>query len=90
MEINIRNRLLRSQVDFEFSLDRKPDFDFVGSECFKWSLNGDEELSFPLQAVLYSSGIYDLQCAKISVFQENGTKTQYMFPLQWIVKVNTE
>ena len=90
MEITIRNRLLQSEVDFEFSFDRQTDFDFIGAERMKRSLNGNKELTFPLQVILYSSGMYDLQCVKITVFQENGTKTQYMFPLQWIVKVNTE
>ena len=88
MEISSRNRLVKSKVDFEFSLAHKPDFDFVGSEHFRWKLEGGEELVFPLEAVLFSGGIYDLQCVKISVCNEDGSKMPYVFPLQWIVKVN--
>jgi len=88
MEISVRNRLVKSKVDFEFSLSHEPDFDFVGPQQFQWKLEGDEELIFPLEAVLFSNGIYDLQCVKITVCNEDGSKVPYVFPLQWIVKVN--
>jgi len=88
MKIIVRNRLVKSKVDFIFSLSQKQDFDFVGSERFSSSLAGGEELVFPLQAVLFNSGIYDLQCVKITVRNEDGSETPYMFPLQWNVKVN--
>lgn len=88
MEISIRNRLVKSNVEFEFSLCNQPDFDFIGSSQFQRKLEGGEELVFPLEAVIFSGGIYDLQCVKITVCNEDGSKMPYVFPLQWIVKVN--
>lgn len=88
MEISVRNRLVKSKVNFEFSLSHEPDFDFIGPQQFQWTLEGDEELVFPLEAVLFGDGIYDLQCVKITVCNEDGSKVPYVFPLQWIVKVN--
>lgn len=88
MEISIRNRLVKSNVEFEFSLCTKQDFDFIGSSQFKWKLEGGEVLSFPLKAVIFSDGIYDLQCVKITVYNQDGMEMPYIFPLQWIVKVN--
>jgi hypothetical protein len=90
MRISIRNRLVKSKVDFEFSLASQPDLDYIGSEQFKWKLEGGEELVFPLEAVLFNDGIYDLQRVKITVCNEDGTKMPYIFPLQWIVKVNAK
>jgi len=89
MEISIRNRLVQSKVDFEFSLQSRPDFDFIGPECFRKTLDGGEEIVFPLEAVIFQSGMYNLQCVKLTVHNNDGSKTPYVFPLQWIVQVNT-
>ena len=89
MEVSIRNRLVKSKVNFEFELCQQPDFHFVGTEQFQWNLEGGEELVFPLEAILFSDGVYDLQCVKITLLQD-GSRIPYVFPLQWIVKVNTK
>ena len=38
LEITLRNRLVETDVDFEFAIDHQPEFDFVGTTSFKWSL----------------------------------------------------
>lgn len=88
MEITIRNRVVQSKVDFTFSVNEQPDFEFMGTECFRWNLDGNGEMTFPLRAVIFSSGVYDLQCVKITVHQSDGKDTSYVFPLQWIIKVD--
>lgn len=89
MRISIRNRLVQSKVDFEFSLQTRTDLDFVGPECFRKILNGGEEIAFPMDAVIFQSGMFNLQCVKLTVHNNDGSKTPYVFPLQWIVHVNT-
>jgi len=90
MEITIRNRLVQSNVDFAFSVSQQQDFHFIGAECFRWNLEGGGEISFPMKVAIFSSGIYDLQCVKIIFYQPDGTETPYVFPLQWIVKVDSK
>lgn len=90
MEISIRNRLVKTGVEFEFSLGTRREFDFVGTTAFKWKLGGDQELTFPLEAVVFSGGVVDLQCVKITVIQADGSKMPYVFPLQWIVNVTSK
>lgn len=88
MELSIRNRLVHSKVDFEFSLEDREEMDFMGPECFRKTLNGGDEIEFPLKAILFRSGLYNLQCVKLTVHNIDGSKTPYVFPLQWIVQVN--
>ncbi len=88
MEISIRNRLVKSNVEFNFSLCEKPDFNFIGSAQFHWNLKGGEKITFPLEAVIFAGGVYDLQCVKVTVYNDDGSEMPYVFPLQWIVKVN--
>merc|ERR1712045_857246 len=90
MEITIRNRLVESNVDFAFTVSQQADFNFVGAECFRWNLEGGGEITFPLKAVIFSSGIYDLQCVKITFYHSDGMETPYVFPLQWIVKADSK
>ena len=88
MEISIRNRLVQTVIDFEFSLEPRNEFDFVGPTQFKWKLRGDQEVTFPINAIIFNDGVIDLQCVKLTVLQEDGTKMPYVFPLQWIVNVS--
>ena len=88
MEISIRNRLVQTGVDFEFALDPRQEFDFVGSTQFKWNLCGDQEISFPIEAIIFNGGVVDLQCVKITVIQKDGSRMPYVFPLQWIINVS--
>ncbi len=89
MEISIRNRLVQSKVDFQFTLENQQEFDFIGTECFRKTLDGGEEISFPLEAIIFQSGMYNLQCVKVTIFNSDGTQTPYVFPLQWMVQVNS-
>jgi hypothetical protein len=79
-----------SNVEFQFSLRSKSDVSFIGSSQFSRKLNGGEEISFPLQALLFSDGVYNLQYMQITVINEDGSKTPYVFPMQWIVHVNAK
>jgi hypothetical protein len=88
MEISIRNRLFHSNVNFEFSLKNNPEIDFIGPERFEHVLKAGDEVVFPLKAVLFESGMHNLQCVKLTVNNSDGSKTPYSFPLQWIVQVN--
>mmetsp|Transcript_18906 Transcript_18906/g.28738 ORF Transcript_18906/g.28738 Transcript_18906/m.28738 type:complete len:1849 (-) Transcript_18906:41-5587(-) len=89
MQISICNRFVESKVDFEFSLDSREDFEFTGTDCFRKSLNGGEGITFPLEAIIFKSGMYDLQCVKVIIFSSDGTETPYIFPLQWMVHINS-
>jgi len=86
MEISLRNRLVRTAVDFQFSLQARRDITFIGPETFRKCINGGEEVVFPMEAILFESGMYNLQCVKLTVHDDSNTP--YVFPLQWIVKVN--
>lgn len=87
LEISIRNRLVKTDVEFEFSLNPpQEEFDFIGSTKLKQKLGGGQELVVPIEAVIFIDGVIDLQCVKITVFQEEGSMP-YVFPLQWIVNV---
>jgi len=88
MVIIIYNRLMQSQVSFEFSLLNRPEVEFLGSVSFTCILNPGEDIEIPIQAMLFSSGVYDLQCVQLAVIRSDGTKVPYVFPLQWIVTIN--
>lgn len=86
VEITLRNRLVERDVDFEFAIDNQPDFDFVGSTFFKWSLRGGEEISVPLKARFYAGGIFNLQSVRLTVLKSE-VSVPYLFPLQWTILV---
>ena len=85
MEITIRNRLIETDVDFEFALDHA-DIEFIGTTCFNWSLEGGGEISVPLKARIYSGGVYNLQSIRLTVLKA-GNAVPYLFPLQWMMSV---
>jgi len=87
-EITLRNRLVDAGVFFEFSVQRPKGFDFIGTESFQWALEGGEELTVPIQAVVPKGGVYNLQCVRLTVTKTD-KKVPYLFPLQWIVRVNS-
>ena len=80
--ITIRNRLIETDVEFEFTVTDQPGLDYVGTTSFSWSLSGGNEISVPLTARMYSGGVYNLQSVRLTVLKE-GTHTAYLFPLQW-------
>lgn len=86
IEVTVSNRLVETEVDFEFGLDRQPNFEFIGAESFKWTLGGGEELVVPLTVEISSSGVYNLQSLRLMVKRED-VEIPYYFPWQWIVKI---
>ncbi len=80
--IIIRNRLLETDVQFEFDIDQQPGIDFSGTTCFNWSLKGGGEISVPLKVLIYSGGVYNLQSVRLTVLK-TGVSVPYLFPLQW-------
>ena len=85
-EVTVRNRLVEASVEFEFALERQKTFEFMGGECFEWEMEGGEELTVPLQAVISIPGVYNLQAVRLTVTKE-GKKVPYLFPLQWLISV---
>ena len=86
LEITLRNRLVETDVDFEFALDHQPEFDFVGTTSFKWSLRGGEEITVPMKARFYAGGVYNLQSVRLTVLKSEAP-VPYLFPLQWTILV---
>mmetsp|Transcript_27462 Transcript_27462/g.55151 ORF Transcript_27462/g.55151 Transcript_27462/m.55151 type:complete len:1702 (+) Transcript_27462:4357-9462(+) len=86
LEITLRNRLVETDVDFEFALDHQPEFDFVGTTSFKWSLRGGEEITVPMKARFYAGGVYNLQSVRLTVLKSEAP-LPYLFPLQWTILV---
>ena len=85
IEVTVSNRLVESDVDFEFGLDPQPNFEFIGAESFKWTLGGGEELVVPLIVEISSSGVYNLQSLRLTVKRED-VEIPYYFPWQWIIR----
>lgn len=86
LEVIVRNRLVEADVRFEFSLDEHPTFDFIGMSSFSWKLSGGEEINVPLKARIYSGGVYNLQCVRLTVLKGESS-IPYLFPLQWTITV---
>lgn len=86
LEVIVRNRLVETDVRFEFSLDEHPTFDFIGMSSFSWELSGGEEINVPLKARIYSGGVYNLQCVRLTVLKGESSMP-YLFPLQWTITV---
>lgn len=87
LEIVIRNRLIESGVVFEFAVDDQAEVSFAGFCCFSETLLGGDELSVPLQAHIFSAGVYNLQSVRLTVLS-GGASVPYLFPLQWIIMVH--
>jgi len=68
-------------------LERRPEFNIIGAESFKWKLEGGEDLTVPVQVEILSSGVYNLQTVRLVVLSKDST-IPYVFPLQWILRVN--
>ena len=81
--ITIRNRLIETNVEFEFTVADQPGLDYVGTTSFSSSLSGGNEISIPLKARMYFGGVYNLQSVRLTVLKEGTEGTAYLFPLQW-------
>jgi len=88
-EVTIFNRLSQMPIQFKFSLNKTSGLEFVGFECFRSILKFDEELMIPLQAVIFTSGVYNLQAVMLTIYNDDGTEVPYSFPMQWAVLVNS-
>lgn len=84
MIVTIRNRLSDSDVEFEFSIDPRPDFDFIGATSFHWLLSGGEEISVPMKVRFYCAGVYNVQSVRLAIPQAGGA---FLFPFEWDVVV---
>ncbi len=89
VEVTLRNRLVETTVDFELDLNHQPEFDFIGTTSFKWSLRGGEEIVVPLKARFYAGGVYNLQSVRLTVLKSNAP-VPYLFPLQWTIFVEED
>ena len=85
-EITLRNNLVETPVAFEFSVKRPKMFEVVGSEVFPWTMNGGDEVTIPLQAVIPMPGVYNLQQTHLTV-TEAGNALQHPCDLQWLVMI---
>jgi len=86
--ITVRNRLVQSSVDFELLLLKQPNIEFIGCDSFRWSLGGGEEVESHMKAVIFSSGVYNLQSVQVNILQSDGvTKVPYIFPIQWLAEI---
>lgn len=83
VEVTLRNNRRYDPVQFEFSLQLSERFGFVGPEKYTAELDGGEECSIHLQAVLPSAGVYDLQRVQVMVGSNYNTPSPVR--QQWIV-----
>ncbi|GAX22513.1 hypothetical protein FisN_14Hh135 [Fistulifera solaris] len=86
--VHLKNRLTKASVSFEFSLEETQSLNFSGSVSFENKLEADGELSIPLQALVTSTGVYNLQQVRLNVIQKD--TASYRFSLQWLVTVTNE
>jgi hypothetical protein len=84
--VTLRNKLAKAPVAFEFTLDKSDAFDITGTECFSSELAGGDELTLPMQALITSCGVYNLQRVRLKIIKEE--VVSYIFPLQWLVTIS--
>ena len=87
LQVTLRNKQRKDPVNFEFSIEQPENFGFTGPEKCYAKLAGGEKLSIPLQAVLPSAGVYNLQRVRVSVGTSSDTK--FTLDRQWIVTANS-
>ena len=111
VEVVLRNRLAAgvpsNTVEIEFAIDPPDNFDFISypQEGYRRKLQGGEELTIPLRALIPFQGIYNLQKLRLTTIIENNSvddpqqqqqqqqqqpySVQYHFPQQWMVAVRS-
>jgi hypothetical protein len=83
--VKLQNQLVSSKVDFRLGVSASPTFEIIGMESTLMSLEGGEELTIPLQALIPRPGVHNLQRLEVKLEQELGS---YSFPeSQWLVSV---
>lgn len=78
-------------MKFVLQVEQPTYFDFVGAQSLQWTLDGSEELTLPMKAVIPCPGVYNLQSLKILVDEVDGDDNDavaYDFAVQWIVNVS--
>jgi hypothetical protein len=78
--------LVESAVDFQFCAEQPDCFELIGAERFNATLEGGDELTIPLEALVQSAGVYNLQQVRLTVSVDDAV-VPYLFPLQWLVTV---
>jgi hypothetical protein len=83
--VKLRNQLVSSKIDFKLGVSASPTFEIIGMESTLMSLEGGEERTIPLQALIPRPGVHNLQRLEVKLEQELGS---YSFPeSQWLVSV---
>lgn len=79
--------MLESPVNFEMTVKAQPSFQLIGLETVRLSLQPQEELTIPLEALVPSAGAHDLQALHLSVKRD---QDDLPFPMkqQWLVFVS--
>jgi hypothetical protein len=90
LQVTLRNRLTEEAVDFCFTVETPETFDYIGPETFQWVLEASGHVTIPLQALIPTAGVYNLQHIRLTVGMNGrfGEDQVYLFPLQWMVTVN--
>jgi uncharacterized membrane protein YgcG len=86
LEVTLRNRLTKEAVDFEFTVETPDTFDYIGPESFQWVLEAGGHVKVPLQVLIPSAGVYNLQHIRLTVGDKDQSQA-YLFPIQWMVTV---
>ena len=87
-QVVLKNRLTKAPVSFEFSLEEIESLHFSGPVHFQNQLEGDAAMAIPLQALVTSTGVYNLQQIRLNVVKNESVS--YRFTLQWLVTVTNE
>lgn len=74
-------------MEFEFSFIPQTDYELAGVKSFRGKLLGGEDISIPMKAFFLTQGMYNLQCIRLTVYEEEGEELSQIFPMQWIVHV---
>jgi hypothetical protein len=65
-------------------------FDLMGACFFEYTLEGGQELEIPMQAVIVSPGIYNLQSIKVTLDAASDNPASFDFGVQWLTTVTPE
>jgi hypothetical protein len=87
-EVTLRNRFVNETVTFEFVAETQSNMDMMGASTFESFLQGGEDMTVNLVALVNNSGIYNLQNVRIII--KNDEPESFLFPVQWMVTVVDE
>jgi hypothetical protein len=84
--VTFTNKMIKTSIDFEVSIDNTQTLEFIGGDCIPMSLKGGEDITIPMQVTIHTPGVHDLQALKLYISLE-GALQIYKLPPQWLVKV---